>query len=126
MMRTLVLRLCGHVCSGPRGVVDQSFERMSAPSSPPPLRTSANACKLWKDDSVIVRASHLFIHQQVECIFSFVVQKSYLGVHCRWGDCRPRTYAIVLEGGNPEAPYKKRADEGMTMWSSVSLGIFSR
>ena len=38
--RTLVLRLCGHVCGGPRGVVDQSFERMSAPSSPPPLRTS--------------------------------------------------------------------------------------
>ena len=38
MMRTAVLRLCGHRSTGPSGVFDQSFERIRSPISPPPER----------------------------------------------------------------------------------------
>jgi hypothetical protein len=40
-VRTSVLRLCGHVPTGPRAVFDQSKERVRSPISPPPAR------KVW-------------------------------------------------------------------------------
>jgi hypothetical protein len=36
MIRTAVLRLCGHWNNGPRGVADQSKALMRSPKSPPP------------------------------------------------------------------------------------------
>src|SRR3569833_1140041 len=43
MMRTAVLRLCGQCAGVPSGDVDQSWPRMSAPSSPPSARKSVVA-----------------------------------------------------------------------------------
>src|SRR4051812_5722882 len=40
---TEVRRLCGHWCTGPSGVADQSISRISAPVSPPPANTCAFA-----------------------------------------------------------------------------------
>jgi hypothetical protein len=38
MIPIAVLRLCGQPFGGPSDVLDQSWERMSPPSSPPPAR----------------------------------------------------------------------------------------
>ncbi len=41
MIRTVVLRLCGQISTGPSGVLDQSNERISEPIWPPPARQSS-------------------------------------------------------------------------------------
>src|SRR3954465_15314577 len=38
---TAVLIFCGHASARPSGVADQSFARIRAPSSPPPIRKAA-------------------------------------------------------------------------------------
>src|SRR5665213_1886102 len=43
IVSTLVLRLCGQVALGPRGVRDQSKRRISAPVSPPPAGQAAGS-----------------------------------------------------------------------------------
>jgi len=43
MMLMAVVRLVGHVATGPIGVADQSIARIRAPMSPPPARTASTS-----------------------------------------------------------------------------------
>ena len=71
MMRTTVFRLRGQLAGSPSGVFDQSFARMSAPSSPPPDRKAvsrpavAMESFIWNASS---RASEASIRQAVRSL----------------------------------------------------------
>ena len=62
MIPTLVLRLCGHRCTGPSGVLDQSTARILTPISPPPERHGSDAVAPTND---MVTGSSNLMHLQL-------------------------------------------------------------